>query len=324
MNTQLRLNQFDYSKGLHELGKGLYAYLQPDGGWGFSNAGLIVDGDQSLVVDTLFDLYMTGDMLKQMKDAEPKAMRQINTLVNTHAHGDHCNGNCLCHGAEIIASKAAADQMTEAPPTSMAYLVKEYKRFGEFGKYFYECFHSFQFEGIEPVYPTKTFEGNLTLKVGDKQIHLVQVGPSHSFGDILVEVPEDKTIYTGDILFIEGHPILWLGPVKNWLDTCQRILNTDVEIVVPGHGPITDKKGVKSMHEYFTYITKEARKRYDEGMGVLEAALDISLVDYGNWGDSERIAMNVNTLYKEFSGDQSPLDGAKMYELAAKAKKARC
>ena len=45
-----------YTKGLHEIADGVWAYLQPDGGWGWSNAGLITGGDSSLLVDTLFDL----------------------------------------------------------------------------------------------------------------------------------------------------------------------------------------------------------------------------------------------------------------------------
>ena len=51
--------KFAYEKGLHQIGDGAYAWLQPDGGWGWSNSGLIVDNDQSLIVDTLFDVPLT-------------------------------------------------------------------------------------------------------------------------------------------------------------------------------------------------------------------------------------------------------------------------
>ena len=78
-----------YRKGLHDLGTGCFAWLQPDGSWGWSNAGLVADGDASLLVDTLFDLRLTREMLDAMRDAVPAAAR-IGTLVNTHANGDHC------------------------------------------------------------------------------------------------------------------------------------------------------------------------------------------------------------------------------------------
>src|SRR5258705_13853171 len=97
-----------YSKGLHDLGDGCYAYLQPDGGWGWSNAGLIVGDGSSLLVDTLFDLRLTGEMLAAMETVTTAA--PIGTLVNTHANGDHCYGNELVNGAEIVASSAAAEE----------------------------------------------------------------------------------------------------------------------------------------------------------------------------------------------------------------------
>ena len=83
-----------YAKALEDLGAGLYAWLQPDGSWGYSNAGLVTDGDESLLVDTLFDLPLTREMLAAMADATPAATK-IDTLVNTHANGDHCYGNQL-------------------------------------------------------------------------------------------------------------------------------------------------------------------------------------------------------------------------------------
>src|SRR5271170_5908346 len=103
--------KWSFTKGLHELGNGCYAYLQPNGSWGWSNAGLVVDGDQSLLVDTLFDLKLTREMLEVMRRAQPRSAARSGTLVNTHSNGDHCFGNELVEGAEIIASKACAEEM---------------------------------------------------------------------------------------------------------------------------------------------------------------------------------------------------------------------
>ena len=110
-----------YAKGLREVGDGLYAYLQPDGGWGWSNAGLIVDGERPLLIDTLFDLTLTEEMLQTMRGAVPAAAR-IDTLVNTHANGDHCYGNQLVGGARIVASERTASEMGELPPAAMTVL----------------------------------------------------------------------------------------------------------------------------------------------------------------------------------------------------------
>ncbi len=317
----LGIRPFDH--GLHDLGNGAFAWLQPDGGWGWSNAGLLVDGDQSLIVDTLFDKSLTRLMLDAMHGAAPAATQQIDLLINTHANGDHCNGNELVTGAEIIASKACAEELARENPAMMQQLMTRAPEMGEVGEFFTYCFEDFDFRDINQTLPTRTFEGELELQVGAKTVHLKQVGPAHTAGDILAYVPADKLIYTGDILFIEGHPILWAGPVQNWIEACDYMLALDLETVVPGHGPITAKNGVQAMRDYLVYIRDEAKKRFDAGMPVFEAALDISLVDYDSWGDAERIVVNVATLYKEFAADPTPNNITELFGLMAKIHKLR-
>lgn len=316
------MTQWNYTKGLHDLGNNVYAYLQPDGSWGWSNAGLIVDGDQSLLVDTLFDLRLTQDMLTAMRAAAPAAA-SINTLVNTHANGDHYFGNELVQGAEIIASQACADEMGELPPERLAEMMKAAPSMGELGEYLSEILGPFQFEGITATLPTRTFEDRLDLKVGDKDVQLIQVGPAHTRGDVLAYVPSDRTIFTGDILFIDGTPLMWNGPVANWIKACDLMVDLDLETVVPGHGPITDKRGVAAVKSYLQYIEGEARKRYDAGMSWTQAANDIALGEYSAWGDAERIAVNVNTLYKEFSGDSTPVSFVDLFGSMAQIAKSR-
>jgi glyoxylase-like metal-dependent hydrolase (beta-lactamase superfamily II) len=304
--------QSSYAKGLHEVGGGggggSYAWLQPDGSWGWSNAGLVTDGEASLLVDTLFDLPLTREMLAAMRDAVPAA-RSIDVLVNTHANGDHCFGNELVEGAVIVASQACAEEMGELPPAALAALLKNADAMGPAGAFFAEVFGPFDFDGITLTPPTETFQGRQVRRVGDKEVVLIEVGPAHTRGDVLVHVPADRTVFTGDILFVGGHPILWEGPIGNWVKACDRLLAMDVDSVVPGHGPITDASGVRAVRDYLTYIAGEARARFEAGMPVREAARDISLVDFASWGDAERIVVNVSTLYREF-GDPAPAPNA--------------
>ena len=311
------MSKWQYTKGLHDIGNGSFAYLQPDGGWGWSNAGLITDGEDSLLVDTLFDLHLTREMLQTMRDAVPQS-ENIGTLVNTHANGDHTFGNQLVEGAAIIASAAGAEEMAELPPQALAEIMRNAGAMGEAGAFLKKLFDVFDFEGIDLKAPTETFSGMTTRKVGDKDVELHEVGPAHTKGDVLVYVPGDKTVFTGDILFIEGHPILWVGPVANWVKACDLMLDWDVETIVPGHGPITDKAGVRAVRDYLTYIEAEARKRHAAGLSVMEAAQDIALDDFSSWGDAERIAVNVDTLYREFNNDPSPPDVVGLFGMMSK------
>jgi glyoxylase-like metal-dependent hydrolase (beta-lactamase superfamily II) len=308
--------RFAYTKGLHEVGSGCFAYLQPDGSWGWSNAGLVCDAGESLLVDTLFDLRLTREMLDAMRRAAPAAAR-IGTLVNTHANGDHCYGNSLVAGAAIVASKACAEEMRELPPAVLAAFLEAAPGLGRAGEFLRRAFGAFEFRGIEPAAPSETFEGELERRVGDKRVRLIEVGPAHTRGDILVHSIDDRAVFTGDILFVDGTPIMWEGPVAGWIRACERIEAMDVDVVVPGHGPITHRSGARRVREYLSYVRDEARRRFDAGMNAADAARDIALADYSSWGDAERIVVNVDTLYREFSGSSERTSPALLFERMA-------
>jgi cyclase len=300
------MSAWKFTKGLHDLGRGAWAWLQPSGTWGYSNAGLVVDGDQALLVDTLFDERLTATMLDAMRAATGFGADRIGLVVNTHSNGDHTFGNRLVENAVIYASAAAAEEMrTEGNPQMLAAMMKNADSMGEIGAFFKRIFGAFDFAGVTMRMPDRTFTGELTLSVGGKQVQLIQVGPAHTAGDVIAYVSANRVVYTGDILFIDGTPIAWAGPVANWIRACDRIMALDADVIVPGHGPITDKAGVKRMQDYLVYVEAEARKRHAAGMSSWEAAQDIALDSFGAWEDPERIAVTVDTIYREITADAS-------------------
>lgn len=143
--------------------------------------------------------------------------------------------------------------MKHEPPALLAQFMKAAPGISPTGEYLMQCFGAFDFDGITPKLRTTTFSGRMTRKIGDKTAELIEVGPAHTGGDTLVHVPADCTVFTGDILFVEGTPIMWAGPVGNWIAACDTILTLDCETIVPGHGPVTDKRGVEAVRNYLTY-----------------------------------------------------------------------
>lgn len=289
----------EYRLGLHDVGNGCFGYLQPDGSWGWSNAGLVVGDGVSLLIDTLFDLKLTAKMLAAMADITATA--PITSLLNTHANGDHCYGNQLVTGAEIISSTATAHEMSEVPAAMMAALNSAP---GEVGELFRGFFGDFDFNGIDVTMPTRTFDGRLDLDVGGREVQLIEVGPAHTAGDTIAYVPDAKTVYTGDILFIGGTPIVWAGPLGNWVAACDLMLGLDVETVIPGHGPITDKQGIVAVRDYLSFVDGEATARQQTGMDAWDAARELAALigarpDFGGWGEFGRIAVNVETVYRQ-------------------------
>lgn len=303
---------------LHELGDGCLAYVQRDGGWGWSNAGLVVGDGASLLVDTLFDLRLTRRLLESL--APFTRIAPIRSLVNTHANGDHCYGNQLVDGAEIIASTAAAHEMSEVPPAMLGALNTAP---GEVGDLFRRFFGAFDFDGIELRLPTRTFDGRLDVEVGGRTVELIEVGPAHTRGDVVVHVPDAQTVYTGDILFIGGTPIVWAGPLSNWIAACDLMLGMEVEVVVPGHGPVTDKQGIVHVRDYLSFIEREATDRFAAGIDAFEAARDIMRlmgvtgVSFASWGEAGRIGVNVETVYRSLDPSHRSPDVVELFRRMA-------
>src|ERR1700748_3027408 len=182
-----------YTKGLHELGDGLYAYLQPDGGWGWSNAGLITAPGTSLLVDTLFDLKLTREMLDAMQPVTDK--NPIGQAFNTHGNGDHWFGNGLLpDGIPIIASTRAIEDMRAAPPAAVNALFNQVDLGPEFEAFAARTMRKFDFASVTERLPDQSFGEDYVLDVGDRRVRLLQLGPAHTSGDSIAYVPDASTV----------------------------------------------------------------------------------------------------------------------------------
>jgi cyclase len=294
----------DFTLGLHDLGHGCHAWLQPDGGWGWSNSGLVTGSGTSLMVDTLFDLALTRRMLEGIRpvtDTHP-----VGTLVNTHSDGDHVHGNELlaARDVEIVASEAAAELITQHEVDALVMLKKLPDARGDFVR---TVFGPFEFEGITATPPTRTFRGQESLDVGGREVRLIQVGPAHTPGDAIVHVPDARLLYAGDVLFIGGTPIVWTGPVERWIAACDLMLDLDVDAIVPGHGPVGGKSDVATMREYLVFVEAEARKRFEDGLTVDDAIGSIDLGPWAGLNESSRIAQNVVNVYEQLDPAREPI-----------------
>jgi glyoxylase-like metal-dependent hydrolase (beta-lactamase superfamily II) len=294
-----------YAEGLVEVADEVWAYLQPDGSWGYSNAGLVAGEGESLLVDTLFDLALTRRMLDAM--APHLDGRPIGTVVNTHANGDHCHGNQLLAGSRVVTSAATAREMAELPPSRLA-LLKHTDLGPDANRFVAEAFGPFDFEGIDVPPPTDTFSGSITAAAGGRAVALEEVGPAHTAGDVIAVVPDAGVVFTGDILFIDATPIIWSGPVANWLAACRRIRDAGPSVVVPGHGPVTDLAGVAAVEGYLEWLRAETEPRFHAGMSAVDAAWDLDLGPYRDWSDTERTVVNVDAMFSELAADHRRMD----------------
>lgn len=303
----------DYRKGRYELGGGCYAWLVPDGSWGFSNSGLIASQGESLLIDTHFDLALTEEMLEGMRpvtDANP-----IRYLLNTHANGDHYFGNQLLGAdVEILASAATQRDMHQDDVERLSALKAADGAVGDFVRH---IFGPFDFDPVRVRAADRTFERELALRVGDVDVQLVLAGPAHTPGDTFAWVPEAGVLYAGDLVFVGGTPIVWAGPTQNWIDACDQMLALGPQKVVPGHGPLTDRSGIEEVRAYLEFVLDYATSAAEAGKPVDAAIDDVQLGRFGEWAESSRIVRNIVAVYEEVVPGLESMSQAELFSRMA-------
>ena len=336
-----------FEGGLQQVAERTWAWIQPNGGLGESNAGLVVGDDGSILVDTLWDERLTARMLAAM---EPELERApIEKLVNTHGDGDHWYGNWLAADAEIVATEAAAAQMATEPPAMLTRMRPLPKVAGLGAKLpllpgrdrmrglaaFGSMLENFDFADCDPRLPTRTFTGTTSVAVAGRRAELIAVGPAHTAGDAIVWLEDVRVCFSGDIVFSGVTPIMWAGPATNWIAALERIAALGPEKIVGGHGPVRGPDVLDELIAYWRFLL-DAVPGVAEGAGgpsagaggpvidsaepeaersgsVLDLAERIVLgpgfrsAPWGSWRGPERNLVNVAMIARERDGRSGPI-----------------
>ncbi|MFZ3304286.1 MAG: fumarylacetoacetate hydrolase family protein [Mycobacterium sp.] len=287
-----------YTRGLHQVADRVWAWILPDGGFGWSNAGLVAGDGASLLVDTLFDLPLTREMLDAMAPITDRA--PITDALITHSNGDHTHGNQLLdRSVRVIAAKGTAEEIAHGMAPEMLVMAQTADLGPVATPYLRERFGPFDFNGITLRNADQTFDDQLTIDVGGREVRLLNLGPAHTAADSVVHVPDAGVLFAGDLLFIGCTPIVWAGPIANWVAACDAMIALDAPTVVPGHGPITDADGIRAVRGYLVHVAEQAEVAYRKGLSFVEAADGIDLAEYASWLDAERVVINVYQRYRE-------------------------
>ncbi len=324
-----------FDGGLVEVGARTWAWVQPNGGLGESNAGLIVGDGESLLVDTLWDERLTAAMLAAMEPATAAAGAPIRRLFNTHGDGDHWYGNgLLAPAVAMIASDRAVGQMRDEPPSMLTRMAPVAGVAGQLGKVrmlpgaagmrglaaFNALLSHYEFKGIEPRVPDRSFADRAELDVGGRTVELEYVGPAHTVGDAIAWLPDARIVFAGDILFSGVMPIMWAGPVGNWIAALDRIESLGPQIVIGGHGPIGGLADVGALRDYWVWLRDRV---VEAGAGVDPSKLAERLIrsaefePWASWDGRERTLVNVARIAATESGRPSEIGTAERIKLIA-------
>jgi cyclase len=288
---------------LRQLAPNVYAYTQATGpgvnNSSLSNAGVIAGPDSLLAIDTLGPPVHA----KAFKAAAMKATgKTFGRVVNTHLHRDHTNGNCFFAPAEILSHPYTRDAVIEQGIPERPYEDRPQWQEG-MGE-------------LKLAPPTVTFTGTTTYRYGDLVVELIPNAPAHSWGDVMVYVPQHRILFAADLAFYYVTPPAHNGHITKWIEAIDRVMKMDVDVIVPGHGPIGSKKELAETRAYLELIANETRKRYAAGMTPGQAAADIDMGRFENWTNPERNAWNTVRIYAELSGTITPANDARAQALA--------
>ena len=269
-----------------EVGDGIFAYVQPDGSWWINNTGFLVDPDARRVVavDTCSTERRTRGFLDAIAAVTALPVR---TLVNTHHHGDHTNGNCLvAEGATIIGHHVTRSEVAAT-------------RIGGLDA----VFGPVEWGDLEPAPPTVTFSDRLDVHVGSRVVELHHfTDPAHTRSDVALWLPSERLLFAGDLVFNGGTPFVVMGSVAGSLVAVERLRAFGATTIVPGHGGVCGPEVLDRVEAYLRFVTDVAADAHAAGESPLDAARQVDLGEFAGWLDAERIVGNLHRAYAELEG----------------------
>ncbi|HEY9075006.1 MAG TPA: MBL fold metallo-hydrolase [Anaerolineaceae bacterium] len=305
---------------LRQLAEGVFAALAREEGAAYSNAGIIDLGDRTLVFDAL-DSHLASEPLRRAAFAVTG--READTLLISHFHGDHVRGMQVFRGAAVISThetrraiqaqtaeiikmqqnpgeieaqlaKDEASLQAETDPDKCAALLAAIRR---------SRFNLQALPGFIPTLPNQTFDGSLTFHGTRRVAEFVTRGKGHTPSDAYLWLPAEKIVFLGDLGFFGNAPFMASCEPAAWVAQMEAMQGWEVDIFVPGHGPLGSKADLTMQREYVLALDAMVSGVIRAG-GTLETALQTPLPEkFNGWTakSARRFEMNVRSAFRRLS-----------------------
>jgi len=265
-----------------------------------ANVAVIVNDRDVMIVDNGTTPAATRALLQDLKTITDKPVRY---QVNTHYHYDHTDGNqVFAPDVQIIGHENARRDILTLKvlerdpyvnfahvrlPARIAGLKKQIASERDAqavatleGQLRVELELVEGLKEIRPTPPNTVFSRTLTLFRGEREIRLLFLGRGHTTGDIVVHLPRERIIATGDLLQ-SALPFMGDGYFDEWVATIDEVKKLDFTVVLPGHGaPITDRATIEAFQGYVRDLTAQATTLRKQGLTVDQAAARVDLTAY--------------------------------------------
>jgi len=202
-----------------KLSESAYAYTAE----GDPNTGIIVGDDAVMVIDTQATPVMAADVIRRIREVTDKPIKYV---VLSHYHAVRVLGASAYQPQQILASQDTYDLIVERGEQDKA------SEIGRFPRLFNAV------ESVPPgmTWPTITFTGKLTLWLGKLEVQLLQLGRGHTKGDTVAWLPQQKILFSGDLVEFDATPYAGDAYFEDWPQTLDSIAALNPVALVPGRG----------------------------------------------------------------------------------------
>ncbi len=289
----LEVKQVSFSK----LSDHAYAYTAE----GDPNSGIVIGDDGVMVIDTQATPAMAQDVIDRVREITDKPIKYV---VLTHYHAVRVLG-ASAYGAEhIIASQGTWDLIVERGQQDMDSEIQRFPRL---------------FQGVETVpgltWPTMVFENTMTLWMGDLEVRISHLGRGHTKGDIVVWLPGDKVLFSGDLVEYGATPYTGDAYLTDWPATLDALEALEPAAIVPGRGdalatPDQVRDGLSGTRAFITDLLDAAKQGVAEGHDLNRVFKDSHAAmtpKYGDWVIYEHcMPFDVSRAFDEAQGIRDP------------------
>ena len=272
-----------------------------------SNVMVLVGAFDTLVVDSHVTPTAARALIDSLSALTDKPVRY---LVNSHYHFDHAHGNqAFPEGIEIIGHEFTRAKLngdlgnvleentfrsfSDPVPSLVAILERELAAETDTaareeieGRLNVQRDYMNAIPEVQPTPPNITLDTKLTLfqtiETGSREIQLLHFGRAHTGGDVVVYLPADKLVFTGDMML----PFLSYmgdGHVDEWPTTLARFSELDFDYWLPGHGPVMEsRQPIENFQAYLRDLWDKTASKYREGVSWEEAATQIDMTNHAD------------------------------------------
>lgn len=309
---------------LKKVAKGVYLAVARPQTKTNSNAAIIVLENSVLIVDTHSKPSAARALTKQIQAVTSKPVRYV---VNTHFHWDHYQGNAgflqsYPEEIEIISSAQTRWNIINIGlpriRNEIIRLPKEIKKMQQelsqgVGVQSQELARKIQetkqyldeLRKTEAVVPSLTFENSLSIHRKERTVQILFMGRGHTDGDVIVYLPKEKIVVTGDLL--QGRmPYMGDSHPFEWIRTLSALNDLDFETVLPGHGnPLKGKRRLRLWKKYLTELMQQVAEQYSRGATLGETLHNVDLSHFQTKipGFQDGVTGNIEKAYQVISFD---------------------